>query len=139
MYYPNPNSFNPYAVNYPEFPAYEQRKTEPEFQHVKYNHNYWWPLGVLRLFIILCSLGGIIASWLIVEFPALFYTVQAVIDTSALSQTVSALIVMFSIFFTVSLIIFVISITNFVNLPGCSSTFWLLLVSHDIMIMTGLI
>lgn len=99
-----------------------------EFQRIKFNGKYFWPLGFLRIWIILFTLGGIISSCLIIDNPTLFFAVQTLFDTSTFSQTVIALIVLFSIFFAVSFIIFLLSITNFVNLPGISSRFWLILV-----------
>ena len=116
MYYPN---FPPPPPNYP---AYEDRKPEPPAQYLRHNSSYWWPLGTLRILIILSTLGGIVSAWLVPLSTTLLSVFPGATGTQA------ACIVMFSVFFSLSLFIFIMSISNFVNLPGLDSYYYLLAV-----------
>lgn len=129
-----PYSDYPYSV-YQSYPSYNKSnflsqqpkfhdKPEPPVQNVKHNKSYWYPLGILRLSVIFATLGGVIASWLIVIDPIAFVS----LDTGTQS-TRAADIVIFSIFFPLFMLIFAMSISNFVNLPGVDSKYYLFAVS----------
>ena len=114
--YPYQQSYGPYPVHEA---YYEKRYTTPS-QHLRHNKNYWNPLGWMRLLILLATLGGVITSWCIVSSDASFASLDA-----GFMSTRSALIVIFSVWFSISLFIFVMSVSNFVNLPGIDSKYYL--------------
>lgn len=119
MYYPNFDHHPHFPP--PRYPAY-QAKPEPSSQYLRHNENYWWPLGTLRLLIILSTLGGIISAWLVCFSAVLLSVFPGAMSTQA------GCIVIFSVFFSLSLFIFLMSVTNFVNLPGIDSYYYLLTV-----------
>ena len=96
-------------------------RVEQPSQTLKYNKSFWHPLGWMRVLIILCLLGGIISSWLIISNPVLYTAYDSL-------STRDAAIVIFSVTFTISLFNFLISISNFANLPGTTSKCYLITV-----------
>lgn len=122
MTYPSYDMYSAFDPNFPYYanPSYRQPKIEPPNQHIKHNTNYWCPLGWIRIFILLSTLGGIIASWCVVSNDANFASIDP-----GLMSTRAALIVMFSVFFSLSLFQFLMSVSNFVNLPGIDSKYYL--------------
>ena len=131
MYYPNfdfhyPLALPPvYSLELPvphPHPPIDCKQHEPPAQYLRHNSNYWWPLGTLRFLIIISTLGGVISAWCVCYNATLFSVFPDATSTQA------GCIVIFSIFFPLSLFIFLMSISNFVNLPGVDSFYYLIAV-----------
>ena len=116
--FPSPPFVSQFPSPY-KYPGYKE-ELAPAHQRIKHNSNYWCPLGWMRLFILIATLGGVISSWCVVSNDYNFSSLEP-----GMLQTRSALIVIFSIWFSLSLLMFLMSVTNFVNLPGIDSKYYL--------------